>query len=125
MVAKVCTYLAAFVVTVGIPLLAVMKMRKHFHELCVRYLFGATLIRIWLREFGMYVLSLFMAAAVLILLEIFLFQRLFLYVQYMLYPISSLALAAGSIAVFGVLLAVIVTPSRLRAGVGGKDHAKN
>lgn len=125
LVAKVCTYLAAFVVTVGIPLLAVMKMRKHFHELCVRYLFGATLIRIWLREFGMYVLSLLTAAAMLIFLETFLLQRLFLYVQYMLYPISSLALAVGSVVVFGVFLTIVVAPSRLRAGVGGKDHAKN
>ena len=91
----------------------------------MRYLFGATLIRIWLREFGMYVLSLLTASAMLIFLETFLLQRLFLYVQYMLYPISSLALAAGSVVVFGVFLTIIVAPSRLRAGVGGKDHAKN
>ena len=119
-VAKICTYLSTFVATVGLPLLAVMKMRKHVHQLCVRYLFGVTLIRIWFREFGLYVLSVLIATALLVLLN-----PLFSGFQYMLYPISSFILSAGSVLVFGILLGVVVTPSRLRAGIGGKDDAKN
>ncbi len=119
-IAKSCTVLSEILVIIGLPVLTVLMIRKHFHQICRKYLFGVPLLRIWLRECGMYTLSLFIAAALLVILN-----PVLSLISCMIYPITSFLLAAVSIAVFGILLGVAVSPAMVLTALGGKDDVKN